>query len=349
MWDAGSSPTSTVARPGRPSSATSAATSCLIRAASAAPSIFVAVTRASVLCGDGELRAECPCAGEPRSTARRRRSLEEPPRDRELWPWLVVLLVLVLAALIGAWLASATTVAVREHDRRTGPGDRPRVVGLQAPAALVALPPPSARRACAPTSSGCRATRRPDRCWRSTRKGAGDRRRLGGAAERRDEPSNGGSADLARNRPRPRRRVTVPDVRGQKVNDARKQLRRSGSSWRSGRSRARCRRTASSRSRRVPASGEATTCWLSRGPAAKQGAAKERRRARRRRGHADPGRHRRGRVVGDTGSGGGRVQRAGRRPGDDRRVRGRARGGQTRGGQAAAGSQVTIYVGRLGG
>src|SRR6478752_4142403 len=74
--------------------------------------------------------------------------LEEPPPDRELWPWLVVLLVLVLAALIGAWLASrhngdskttgAQTVAATPGTGAPTPARIvvPRVVGLQAPAAL---------------------------------------------------------------------------------------------------------------------------------------------------------------------------------------------------------------------
>jgi serine/threonine-protein kinase len=78
--------------------------------------------------------------------------LEEPPPDRELWPWLVALLVLVLAALIGAWLASRhngdspNTTASQVQTVAAAPGVKapptivvPRVVGLQAPAALVAL------------------------------------------------------------------------------------------------------------------------------------------------------------------------------------------------------------------
>ncbi len=86
--------------------------------------------------------AESPPPGAP---------VEEPPPDRELWPWLVVLLVLVLAALIGAWLASrhngdSNTTGAPPQTVAAAPGVNapariavPRVVGLQAPAALVAL------------------------------------------------------------------------------------------------------------------------------------------------------------------------------------------------------------------
>jgi beta-lactam-binding protein with PASTA domain len=78
--------------------------------------------------------------------------IEEPPPERDLWPWLVVLLVLVLAALVGAWLASRhnsgrpAQTAGAPIQTIAAPGGRaagtitvPRVVGLQAPAALTAL------------------------------------------------------------------------------------------------------------------------------------------------------------------------------------------------------------------
>jgi beta-lactam-binding protein with PASTA domain len=79
--------------------------------------------------------------------------IEEPPPERDLWPWLVVLLVLVIAALVGAWLASrhnsgrpAQTTAAPIQTIAPAPGARavgrvtvPRVVGLQTPAALTAL------------------------------------------------------------------------------------------------------------------------------------------------------------------------------------------------------------------
>jgi serine/threonine-protein kinase len=79
--------------------------------------------------------------------------VEEPPPDRDLWPWLLVLLVLVLAALFGAWLASRhddgsptsagaappQTVAVPPSPKAPAKIAVPRVVGLQAPAALARL------------------------------------------------------------------------------------------------------------------------------------------------------------------------------------------------------------------
>jgi beta-lactam-binding protein with PASTA domain len=80
--------------------------------------------------------------------------IEEPPPDRELWPWLLVLLVLVLAALLGAWLASrhgkntsndttpgapVQTVAPTPRPQVAGRVAVPRVIGSKAPAALTAL------------------------------------------------------------------------------------------------------------------------------------------------------------------------------------------------------------------
>ena len=85
--------------------------------------------------------------------------LEEPPPNRELWPWLLVLLGLVIAGIVVAVLLSrdgkktspsstqpATTQAQTVAPLpRTTPtpsvveGTVPKLVGLQAPAALEAL------------------------------------------------------------------------------------------------------------------------------------------------------------------------------------------------------------------
>ncbi len=78
--------------------------------------------------------------------------LEEPPPDRSLWPWLLVLLVLVIAGLIGAWLAArdnghksvgALAGTVATISTTTVPKQRepivPRLIGLRAPAALAAV------------------------------------------------------------------------------------------------------------------------------------------------------------------------------------------------------------------
>jgi beta-lactam-binding protein with PASTA domain len=96
--------------------------------------------------------APIPAADEPPPPGA---PVEEPPPDRSLWPWLLVLLVLVLAALVGAWLAkrhneheasprspAAQTVAPATPTRQSNPERRisvPRVVGLKAPAALASL------------------------------------------------------------------------------------------------------------------------------------------------------------------------------------------------------------------
>jgi eukaryotic-like serine/threonine-protein kinase len=82
--------------------------------------------------------------------------LEEPPPDREVWPWLLVLLVLVLAGLAAAWFATheakrkttVTTVTVpaatqsRPAGRSAaGPGKAlvPALVGMKLPRALTTL------------------------------------------------------------------------------------------------------------------------------------------------------------------------------------------------------------------
>src|SRR5436305_6884655 len=71
MWDAGSSPTSTVARPTWPRSATLAATSSRTLAASALPSIMVAAIGLSVR----ENAAVLPRKNDPASIASRRETL----------------------------------------------------------------------------------------------------------------------------------------------------------------------------------------------------------------------------------------------------------------------------------
>jgi eukaryotic-like serine/threonine-protein kinase len=97
-----------------------------------------------------EPTAPLPTAAEPPPPGA---PIEEPPPDRDLWPWLLVLLVLVIAALVGAWLASrhdggrsATTTGAAVQTIAAAPRTKtpakiavPRVVGLQAPAALAAL------------------------------------------------------------------------------------------------------------------------------------------------------------------------------------------------------------------
>jgi beta-lactam-binding protein with PASTA domain len=82
--------------------------------------------------------------------------LEEPPPDRFFWPWLLVLLVLVVAGGAGAWLASrhdgnrrarpATTAVIPAVSPAPKSGSEqareprvPRLVGLKAPAALAKL------------------------------------------------------------------------------------------------------------------------------------------------------------------------------------------------------------------
>ena len=79
--------------------------------------------------------------------------LEDPPPDRDLWPWLVVVVALVFAGIAAAWFATrgentrtvtqtVTTVApLPQRARKPAVVEAtvPRLVGLQAPDALRAL------------------------------------------------------------------------------------------------------------------------------------------------------------------------------------------------------------------
>jgi eukaryotic-like serine/threonine-protein kinase len=227
--------------------------------------------------------------------------VEEPPPDRELWPWLLVLLVLVLAALIGAWLASrhnggspkrarapVQTVAAAPASKAPAKIAVPRVIGLEAPAALAALrraglagtthgvfsqkpanrvvaqsPAPAARVARGGTvalavSKGGKPVAVPDVTGQQaaaaldTLRAQGLRANVvqvpsdetagqviaqhpkGGATAPSGSvvrlnvatPSSSGQTTTTAPTPPPAvAAVTVPDVRGQRVNDARKQLR----------------------------------------------------------------------------------------------------------------------------
>ena len=153
--------------------------------------------------------------------------LEEPPRDHGLWFWLLVPLVLVGAALIGAGLAfrqnsgsSASTTAAPVQ------AIVPGVVGLQIPAALTHLHVQGLRAnvVAVPSSepTGLVVAQHP-KAGAATAEGSAVRLNVSTI------PSNGGTADLAAKPPASLAAgLTVPDVRGRKVNDARKELRRTG-------------------------------------------------------------------------------------------------------------------------
>lgn len=153
--------------------------------------------------------------------------LDDPPRDHDLWFWLLVPLVLVGAALIGAGLAfrqnsgsSASTTAAPV--KAIVPG----VVGLQILTALAHLHVQGLRAnvVAVPSSepTGRVVAQHP-------KAGAGAPE---GSAVRLNVskmPSNSGTTDVAAKPPASlAAALTVPDVRGQKVNDARKELRRTG-------------------------------------------------------------------------------------------------------------------------
>lgn len=153
--------------------------------------------------------------------------LEEPPRDHGLWFWLLVPLVLVGAALIGAGLAfrqnsgsSASTTAAPVQ------AIVPGVVGLQIPAALAHLHAQGLRA----NVVGVPSSEPTDRVVAQHPK-AGAAAAEGSAVRLNVStmPSNGGTTNLAA---KPRASLaaglTVPDVRGHKVNDARKELHRTG-------------------------------------------------------------------------------------------------------------------------
>ena len=285
-----------------------------------------------------EPTAPLPAAAEPPPPGA---PVEEPPPDRELWPWLVVLLVLVLAALIGAWLASrhngdSKTTGAPPQTVAAAPGARapariavPRVVGFQAPAALVALrragltgttrgafsekpanrvvaqsPAPAARVRRGGTvtldvSKGRKPIAVPDVTGQQVAAAVATLRAQSlranvvrvpsdqtagqvlaqhpkggatapsGSAVRLNvatTASSGEATTTAPASPAPPpavAAVTVPDVRGQKVNDARKQLRAVGLVLEIRKVPSSLPRTASSRSRhaRMRRRSGATTCW----------------------------------------------------------------------------------------
>ena len=153
--------------------------------------------------------------------------LEESPRDHGLWFWLLVPLVLVGAALIGAGLAvrqnsgsSASTTAAPVQ------AIVPGVVGLQIPAALAHLHAQGLRAnvVAVPSSEPTgRVVAQHPKAGAAAAEGSAVRLNVS------TMPSNGGTADLAAKPPASLAAgLTVPDVRGQKVNDARKELRRTG-------------------------------------------------------------------------------------------------------------------------
>src|SRR5947208_4864536 len=90
--------------------------------------------------------AEEPTAPRRPVTQPLRAPVGEPPPSRDLWPWLLVLLVLVIAGLVGAWLAtrhhdhsSTRTSGIQTAGRTPGQPSVPSLVGRRAPAALAAL------------------------------------------------------------------------------------------------------------------------------------------------------------------------------------------------------------------
>jgi beta-lactam-binding protein with PASTA domain len=157
--------------------------------------------------------------------------VEDPPPERELWPWLVVLLVLVIAALIGAWLAA------RQNGGSPHAAPAPVQTVAAAPRKAVTVPDVTGRRVAAALGTlrvqglGANVVRVPsDRAAgqvvaQHPKGGAsapfGSTVRLNVATPA--SPASTTSALPAS--PPDVASVTVPDVRGQEVHDAREQLR----------------------------------------------------------------------------------------------------------------------------
>lgn len=151
--------------------------------------------------------------------------IEEPPPDRSLWSWLVVLLVLVIAALVGAWLAarkngssSASTPLVPV--KSVVPG----VVGLPEPTAVSTLHARAfqANVVAVPSSEPLRLV-----VAQHPKAGVAA---PSGSTVRLNVSTGPTTTKPAVSAPPPAAtaKATVPDVRGERVNDARKDLHRVG-------------------------------------------------------------------------------------------------------------------------
>ena len=151
-------------------------------------------------------------------------AIDAPP-DRNLRSWLVVLLVLVVAALIGASLAawknsSGSASTTRAPAKSIVPG----VVGLPAPTAVATL-----------HARGFRANVVAVPSSEPARRVVAQHPKAGGAVPNGSTvrlnvstgPTTGKTADSAPP-PAATSEATVPDVRGEGINDARKDLRRAG-------------------------------------------------------------------------------------------------------------------------
>jgi beta-lactam-binding protein with PASTA domain len=152
--------------------------------------------------------------------------IEEPPPDRNLWPWLVVLLVLIVAALVGAELAARKNGTGSASPTSVPPRTIvPGVVGLPAPAAVATLQAQGLQANVVSVPSSAPANRV-----------VAQHPRAGGAVPpgstvRLNASTGPTTTRTAVNRPPPSAatpELTVPDVRGEKVNDARKELRSAG-------------------------------------------------------------------------------------------------------------------------
>jgi beta-lactam-binding protein with PASTA domain len=151
--------------------------------------------------------------------------IEEPPPDRNFWPWLVVILVLIVAALVGAELAARKNGAGSASPTSVPPRTIvPGVVGLPAPAAVATL-----------QAQGLRANVVSVPSSEPANRVVAQHPRAGGAVPpgstvRLNASTGPTTTRTAVNRPPPAAtpEATVPDVRGEKVNDARKELRSAG-------------------------------------------------------------------------------------------------------------------------